>query len=114
MEYIRLKESKALKQGHSTRKINLTNLILESESGKPIDIEYNIINKTKYSKFNFPYTALVLKYSNGIATCKRSITFVKSHTGKKPQKSAKDYLDIHIKNLDNYISRMDRHRRIKD
>ncbi|MEA3514544.1 MAG: hypothetical protein U9R34_03650 [Nanoarchaeota archaeon] len=114
MAYIRLKESKALKQGYSTKNINLTKLILESESGKPIRIEYNLINKTRYDKFKFPFTALVLKYSNDIATCKRSITFVKSHTGKKPQEAAKNYLDTHIKNLDNYISRMDRHRRIKD
>ena len=114
MEHITLKKSNALKQGYSTRNINLTKLILEGESGKPIKIEYNLINKTKYTKFDFPYTQLVLKYSNGIETCKRSMTFVRSHNGKKPQESAKAYLDAHVTNLENYISRLDRYRRIKD
>ena len=113
MEYIRLNKSKGLKSDYNSRNINLTKLILEGESGKPITIEYNLINKIKSSKWGFPYTELVLKYSNGIATCKRSVTCVKSRNGKTPQETAKAHLDTHIENLENYISRLNRYRRIK-
>ncbi len=113
MKYIKLKKSKELSLGYNTRDINLTKLILESESGKPIRIEYNLINKTKHTQFGFPYTVLVLKYSNGIAACKRSITFVKSRNGNNSQDVAKASLDTHLNNLDNYISRLNRYRVIK-
>jgi len=113
MEYIQLKKSNKLKLGHCTKSLNLTKFILESESGKPINIEYNIINKHKDNEMRFPYTELVIRYSNGAAVCKQNMTFVQNFDGKDSQDVATNSFGRHIKSLDSYIAKLDRYRRIK-